>query len=596
MRSAKGKPSGARRAAEAGRGTGAENGRTSGTEREGLFSEGEASDLARRVVRSIDPVGLGVAFAKALGQVAMRPSTVLGPTARFLGGLVQASAATAGRLVFVDAEGPLAPAPRDRRFADAAWSQNAFFYGLLQLYLLNERLITELVDAVKLPEPDAAKARFAAKLLSDAAAPTNYFFTNPKALRRAFDTGGQSVALGARNFLHDLLTNGGWPTQVPKGAFTLGKDLAATKGRVIFKNDLIELIQYEPLTPEVHEVPMLFCPPWINKYYIMDLAPGKSLVEWAVRHGLTVFQISYRNPDASMRDVSFDDYLFQGPRAAIDVVQSITGAPKVNTLSLCLGGTLNAALVGYLHGRGEDVVGSCTYLNSLVDFSGAGVLKDVFTDALTVAGLIERMGRRGYLEADEMAHTFDLMRANDLVFRYVASNWLVGEDPPAFDILAWNNDSTRMPAKMHAYYLRKCWVENALARGELEIGGSKVKFGETANDSYIVAAVNDHIVPWRANYQTTQLLKGERRFVLTSGGHIAGIINPPNPKAKLWTNDALPASPDDWLSSAAEVAGTWWDDWLAWVLPRSGGRRTPPAMGNERYPAGEESPGSYVRG
>jgi polyhydroxyalkanoate synthase len=372
--------------------------------------------------------------------------------------------------------------------------------------------------------------------------------------------------------------------------------MAVSKGRVVFRNDLIELMQYEPLTPRAHAVPMLFCPPWINKYYIMDLAPGKSLVEWALKHDLTVFAMSYRNPDSSMREVSFDDYMLKGPRQAIDVVRSITGATKVNTLSVCLGGTLNAALVAYLQARGEDLINSSTYLNTLVDFADAGTLHDVFTDQGTVEGLVQQMERRGYLEANAMARTFSLLRANDLIFRYVESNWLVGEDPPAFDILAWNNDSTRMPAKMQAYYLRKCWIDNALARDELDVAGCRLKVSEITNDSYLVAGVTDHIVPWRSNYRSTQLFQGKCRFVLSSGGHSAGIINPPRPGAKLWTNEELPVDPDQWRAGAVEVAATWWDDWANWVRPRSGALRTPPPVGNAAYPAGEEAPGTYVRG
>ena len=552
--------------------------------------------IGEGLLRAIDPVGLSSSLARALVKVASRPDLSVAPTARYFGGLVQAWAVTAARLVGANADGPLAPRSTDNRFGDPTWSRNAMFYGLLQVYLLKSRLLSELVESADLPRPQAAKAKFAANLLLDAAAPTNYLFTNPAALRLAFDTGGQSLARGSRNFWRDVITNGGWPSQVRKGLFTVGKDLALTKGRVVMRNELIELIQYEPLAPTVRSVPMLFCPPWINKYYIMDFAPGKSLVEWAVQHGLTVFAISYRNPDSSMRDVSFDDYMFQGPRAAIDAVRSITGAPTVNTVSLCLGGTLNAALVAYLEAKGETAINSSTYLNTSVDFTDAGVLQEVFTDERTVDALDQRMQSQGGLGAEDMAHTFDLLRANDLVFRYVASNWLMGEDPPAFDLLAWNNDSTRMPAKMHAYYLRKFWIENALARDELKVAGTPLKVSSTTNDSYLVGAVNDHIVPWRSNYRTTQLFGGKCRFVLTSGGHVAGIVNPPGPRTRLWTNEELPDDPDQWLAGATEVAGTWWDDWLAWVLPRSGEQGTPPPMGNESYPAGAAAPGVYVLG
>ena len=281
-------------------------------------------------------------------------------------------------------------------------------------------------------------------------------------------------------------------------------------------------------------------------------------MEWALQHGLTVFEISYRDPYSSMRDFSFDDYLFKGRggdrRRTVDY-----GSPKVNTLSLCLGGTLNAVLVAYLEAKSEDLINSSTYFNTAVDFRDAGLLQESSPTRAQLTPSSKRW-KGDYLAASDMAHTFDLLRANDLVFRYVASNWLMGEDPPDFDLLAWNNDSTRMPAKMHTYYLRKFWIENALAHDELEVTGTRLTASKSSTDSYFVAALNDHIVPWRTNYRTTQLFQGKRRFVLTSGGHVAGIVNPPSPKSKLWTNEELPAYPDQWLADAKETADTWWND------------------------------------
>jgi polyhydroxyalkanoate synthase subunit PhaC len=549
---------------------------------------------AGELLRVVDPVGFGASFARTFGRLASRPLTTLEPTTRYAGGLFKAYAATAARMVGVNAEGPVAPAPHDSRFNDEAWSRNPFYYAVLQLYLLNDRLVTELLEAADVPGPDSTKSKFASSVVMDAMAPSNYLLTNPKALKRAFDTGGRSLVHGARNYLQDLSTNGGWPSQVRKSHFRVGENMGLTKGQVVFRNDLIELIQYHPLTPEVHSVPLLSCPPWINKYYALDLAPGKSLVEWAIQHGLTVFQISYRNPDGSMRDVSFDDYLFKGPLAAIEVVQSITGSPKVNTLSVCLGGTLNAVLVAYLEAKGEDVINNTTYLNTAVDFRDIGPLQDIFTDQAAVDAIVEKMEKRGYLAGSDMAHTFSLLRANDLVFRYLTSNWLMGEDPPDFDLLAWNNDSTNMPAKMHAYYIQRCIVDNAIAKDELEVEGTRLMFSKTSTDSYFVAALNDHIVPWRTNYRTTQLFHGKRRFVLTSGGHVAGVVNPPNPKSKHWTNEDLPADPDQWLAGAKETANTWWNDWANWIVPRSGALKAPPPLGNKKYPAGVEAPGTYV--
>jgi polyhydroxyalkanoate synthase len=552
--------------------------------------------IAETALDRLDPVSLGRSLSRALLRVARHPGTAVPATRRFVGGLAAAGLNTAERMVGRRPEPVVAPAPRDARFADRTWSENAWFAGLLETYLVTDRFLMELVDLADLSPHAAAKARFAARLLGDAMAPTNAFATNPAAWKRAFETGGLSAARGLRNLLEDVRTNGGWPRQVDRRPFTLGVNMAATPGKVVYRNDLVELIQYEPQTETVHEVPLLFCPPWINKYYIMDLAPGKSLVEWAVRHGLTSFAISYRNPDATMRDLSFDDYLVHGPRAALEVVREITGQPQAHVLAVCLGGTLHTTLLAHLAATGDDLVRSSTYLNSLNDFSRAGTLGLVFADRDTVEGLARRMEAKGYLEAADMARTFDLLRANDLVFRYVESNWLLGEDPPAFDLLAWNNDSTRMPAKMHAFYLRECYVENTLARDAMVLLGERLEVSRITGDVYVVAAVDDHIVPWQGSYQTTQLFKGDFRFVLSSSGHIAGIVNPPNPKSRLWTNDDLPPDPEDWRAGARETHDTWWNDWIAWLTVRSGAQVPARAPGSTRHPATVDAPGSYVLG
>ncbi|MBW8825192.1 MAG: alpha/beta fold hydrolase [Acidobacteria bacterium] len=556
----------------------------------------ESLGAAEAMLSSVDPLALGRSLRGAVIGAAKHPVPAVGNLTRFASNLARAAAASAQRSVGIDATGPLAPAANDKRFRDPAWSENAGYYGMLQAYLAAQRLVLDTVDIAELEEPSASKARFAAQLIADALAPTNFLATNPAALRRAFETGGRSVVRGVANFVHDVRTNGGYPNQVDLRSFEVGRNLAVTAGKVVFRNELIELIQYEPVTEQVYEIPLLFCPPWVNKYYILDLAPGKSLIEWCVRNGFTVFVISYRNPDASMRDVGFDDYMLQGPRAALDVVRDITGAEIVNTVAACIGGTLNTALLAYLDAVDDrGIVNSSTYLNCLNDHSIGGTLGTVFSDDRSVEGLSRRMAKHGYLEAGQMARTFNLMRANDLIFNYVASGWLMGDRPPAFDLLAWNSDSTRMPAKMHSFYLRKCWVENALARDEVELAGQRLMVSEISTETYVCAAIDDHIVPWRGSYKTTQLFKGECRFVLTSAGHIAGIVNPPNPKSRLWTNDELPVDPDAWFAGATEHRETWWNDWLAWISDRSGSLSVHPPLGNDRYPALCDAPGEYVR-
>ncbi|MDQ6850477.1 MAG: alpha/beta fold hydrolase [Actinomycetota bacterium] len=542
-----------------------------------------------------DPVSFLRSLAAAGAAMVKNPTATAAANTHLLMGLAAAVRATAGLMVGQQPTGPASPVDGDKRFRDPAFAENPLYFLLEQQYLLASQLVTELLDAAGLDAERDFKARFAAKFIVDALAPTNTLPGNPAALREVFNSGGKSLVRGARNMLGDLRNNGGWPAQVDDTDFEVGVNMAATAGAVVYRNELIELIQYEPQAKRVHSVPLLFCPPWINKYYIMDLAPGKSLIEWAVQHGHTCFAISYRNPDSSMRDVDFEDYLRRGPLDAVRVVREITGATEVNTLSVCLGGTLTAIGLAHNAAIGDRSIKSATFLNTLIDFSVAGTL-GVFTDEATIAGLEKQMAKKGFLDSDKMAHTFDALRANDLIFQYVANNWLLGKKPPAFDLLVWNKDSTRMPAKMHSRYLRSCYLNNEFARGEFEIDGHKLDPGKVDIDTYVLSAVDDHIVPWAAGYQTTQLLGGHKRYVLSSSGHIAGIVNPPGPKAKHWTNETLPADAQEWKDAAQLEEGTWWKDWTTWIAGQGGPMVAPPRrLGSKEHPPIEPAPGSYVR-
>jgi polyhydroxyalkanoate synthase len=564
-------------------------------------TERRESPLLEMLGVAEDPMGAAdpVSFLRSLaatGPALLRnPAGVAAANARLAVGLASAAAATIARTFGVDASGPVSPEAGDKRFRDAAYDSNPLYFWVEQQYLLAGQLVSELLDAAHLDGITDVKARLAAQIMVDALAPTNTLPGNPAALRKAFDTGGKSVARGVQNLVHDVRHNGGWPSQVDSSGFEVGVNMAATPGSVVYRSDLIELIQYSPQTPRVHAVPLLFCPPWINKYYIMDLAPGKSLIEWAVQHGHTCFAISYRNPDASMRDLSFEDYLRQGPLDAVRVVREITGADDVNTLSVCLGGTLTAIGLAYNAIVGDRSIRSATFLNTHTDFSIPGKL-GAFTDEATIAGLEKKMARRGFLESTEMAHTFDLLRANDLVFQYVVNNWLMGEKPPSFDLLAWNADGTRMPAKMHSEYLRSCFLHNEFAQRELVIGGERLDPAKVEVDTYVLSAVDDHIVPWISGYKTTQLLGGHNRFVLSTSGHIAGIVNPPSPKSKHWTNDDLPPDPEAWKAGAQLRDETWWEDWARWIAARGGPKvAARKVLGSAEYPLLEDAPGSYVR-
>jgi polyhydroxyalkanoate synthase len=356
----------------------------------------------------------------------------------------------------------------------------------------------------------------------------------------------------------------------------------------------MELLQYEPQTEQVHATPLLASPPWINKYYVMDLAPGRSFIEWAVQHGRTVFAISYINPTADMASTTMDDYLIHGPQTALDVISDITGAETIDIVGLCLGGALTAVTAAYLQQAGDSRVGALTLINTMLDYAEPGAL-GTFTDLATVEKLERKMRREGTLEGASMAGTFDILRANDLIFNYVVSNWLMGQKPPAFDILAWNADSTRMPAAMHAFYLRNFYIENKPAKGTLEIAGRTVDLGVIKSPTYIVSAINDHIVPWETAYKSVGLVSGPARFVLGSGGHIAGIVAPPGPKVWHMTGAENVATAKEWREGAERVPGSWWEDWATWSAEHSGEMVDPPRLGSDAHPVLGDGPGEYVR-
>ncbi len=568
---------------------------------------------------SADPVSFGLALAELGAEIAKHPERALDAWAGFSADLAAAASETVDRAVVGNGNGSaadtkppsLTPAPKDRRFADPSWEQNPWFFGQRQAYLAWSRFMHNLGGAADLDERTAQKAAFAVGMIVDALAPTNFAASNPEAIRQAFETEGESLRQGLDNFLDDMAANNGRPRQVDASSFELGVNLAATPGKVVFRNDLMELIQYSPRTETVHDVPLLLSPPWINKYYVMDLAPGRSFAEWAVDHGHTTFAISWRNPDPdqSMRATTMDDYLLNGLGTAVDVVREICGVPQVNVAGLCVGGTLAVMLLAWQAqmeatqteaasaetGAGLPPVKSLTLLNTLVDFSEPGALA-AFTDLDTIERLETRMAERGYLEGAEMAGTFDALRPNDLIWNYVAGNWLMGRTPPAFDILAWNADATRIPAATHSAYLRSFYLENRLATGQMTIGGRRLSLDDIESDVYILAASEDHITPWKSSYATVGLLPSPIRFVLSSAGHIAGIVNPPGPKRVHWTNDDLPLDPDAWRAAATEHPGTWWDDWISWLDARAGGQRPPPPTGTTTHPALADAPGTYVGG
>ncbi len=541
-----------------------------------------------------DPAAFAPVLARLGAGLAGNPGAALREAARLTGDVVLATTEVAARAVGL-ADGPtsLTPAPGDRRFSDPAWEEHPWFLAQRQAYLAWSRHLGRLAGAGGLDDADAAKAHFALGMVADALAPTNFLGSNPVALRKAVETGGSSVVEGITNFLEDVAENGARPRQVDASALRVGRELACTPGQVVFRNDLVEVIQYAPQTKSVYQTPLLLSPPWINRYYIMDLAPGRSFAEWAVSHGHTTFAMSYRNADASMRDVGLDDYMLRGLDAALAVVGEITEAEKVNVAGLCVGGMLASMLAAYQAQGGDDRIQSLTLLNTLLDFSQPGDL-GAFTGPEAVAGVERRMARTGFLDGREMGTTFDSLRANDLIWNYVSANWLMGDQPPAFDILAWNADSIGVPEATHAAYLHALYLENRLAEGAMTMGGRQLCLDDVTADTYILAAMADHITPWKSSYASTGLLGGTVRFVLSSAGHIAGIVNPPGPKRRYWTNDALPDTAEDWLEDATQHEGSWWGDWADWIGRRAGKRRPPRAVGSAAHPPIGDAPGTYV--
>ncbi len=553
----------------------------------------------RTTQAKLDPLGLVPAAGTVLSRAAGNPVGLVGAATRLATGLALTPVAAAARSLGLPAHPAVEPDPRDRRFSDPTWEGNPAFFALQQLYAVACRYADDVLAAGNRGDDLAdQKAHFAARLVTEALAPTNFPLTNPEVLVRGLQTGGLSYLQGLRLALEDLRERGGVPEQVDASGFELGRDLAATEGKVIFRNDLIELIQYAPQTDQVHEVPILCSPPWINKYYVMDLAPTRSFVEWAIQHQRTVFMISYRNPDESMRDLTMDDYLEQGVLAPLDVVTAVTGSEKVDLVGVCLGGALATMAAAHLAARGDERIGSITTMNTLLDYSDPGEL-GCMVDADTLERLTVRMAETGFLASEDMAMAFNLLRPRDLIFRYVPSRWFKGEQAPAFDILAWNSDATRMPAAMHGTYLRDLYGDNLLAKGEYALGGITLDLSTVTADAYVVGAVNDHIVPWLSSHAATRLLGGQVRYVLSSGGHIAGIVNPPSPKA--WY-EAIPLGTDTptdgdlWREAATRHTESWWEDWARWSTERAGALTKPPRMGSRKYRPLGDAPGDYVRG
>ncbi len=499
------------------------------------------------------------------------------------------------KAIGMEAEEAVPAAEHDRRFMDGAWDELLTFNYLKQAYLINAQWLLGLADGLEGLDPQRKhQVKFYVGQLVDAMSPSNFALTNPTVIRETMRTGGQNVVNGYLNLLEDV--RDGRIKMTDTDAFEVGRNLALTPGKVVYRNELMELIQYEPSTQKVFQMPLLMVPHWINKYYIMDLRPDNSMVKYLVDQGVTLFMISWKNPDASMRDISMEDYMRLGPLAGLEVVKAITGEPQLNMGGYCIGGTLLAVTLAYLKAIGDNSVNAATFIVSLHDFEDVGDLA-IFVDEGQLFLLDQQMAQQGYLDATQMSAAFNLLRANDLIWNYVVNNYLLGKQPPAFDLLYWNSDSTRMPHRMHAYYLRNMYLENNLVKpGVLRMLDVPIDLGRIDQDIFDVATMADHIVPWKSAFKLRQYVSGDLHFVLGESGHVAGGINPPDGKRvrPYWYNASRTTDPDEWFAGAERVETSWWLEWIRWLGQRSGKKVAARTPGTDEYPALTDAPGTYV--
>ena len=539
---------------------------------------------------------------KTLGQVAeywlADPQRSLEAQSSLMKAYLEVWTGSMKRLSGEPAEPAAKPGPKDARFSDPDWSDNPFFDALKQSYLVTANWAQRMVhDAEGLDEHTRHKADFYVRQIAGAVSPSNFVLTNPQLIRETFASNADNLVRGARMLAEDIQAGGGALKirQSDPSKFEVGRNLATTPGKIIFENELFQLIQYTATTEQVLAIPLLIVPPWINKFYVLDLTPEKSFIKWATDQGLTVFVISWVNPDARLAGKNFEDYMREGVLTALDKVAQVTGEPKAHAVGYCVGGTLLATSLAWLAANGEDRAKSATFLATQVDFRHAGDLK-VFVDEEQLKLLESKMREAGFLDAGKMAFAFNLLRANDLIWPYVINNYMRGKAPFPFDLLYWNSDSTRLPAANHSFYLRNCYLDNKLSSGEMEIGGIKIDLSQVKLPIYNLATREDHIAPAISAFLGGQFFGGPVRFVLSGSGHIAGVVNPPGKnKYQYWTGGEAKGDLEEWIAKAEEHAGSWWPDWLAWI-DKHDDRRVPARKpGGGKLKPIEDAPGRYVR-
>jgi polyhydroxyalkanoate synthase len=491
------------------------------------------------------------------------------------------------------------PDPKDRRFADPEWSSNQFFDFIKQAYLLSTHWADHLVEGAKDLDPHTRqKAEFYVKQVTNALSPSNFVLTNPELLRETLHSNAENLARGMHMLAEDIAAGGGdlKIRQSDAAKFEVGRNLAVTPGKVIFENELMQLIQYAPATPSVLKTPLLICPPWINKFYVLDLTPEKSFIKWCVDQGLTVFVISWVNPDERLKNKDFEDYMRQGPLAALDAIEQATGENKVHAIGYCVGGTLLSITLAYMAAKNDHRVASATLFAAQVDFTHAGDLK-VFVDEEQLEVLEKRMAERGYLEGSKMANAFNMLRSNDLIWPYIINNYLRGKAPMPFDLLYWNSDATRMPAANHAFYLRQCYLNNTLSSGKMTIANVHLDLKKVTVPIYNLATREDHIAPAKSAFLGSKFFGGPVKYVLSGSGHIAGVVNPPSKaKYQYWTGGkAGTGSLEAWLKKAKEHPGSWWPNWIEWIKSHGDEQVPPREPGGGKLKPIEDAPGRYVK-
>lgn len=543
----------------------------------------------------LDPVGTTRAFQQIWLDAFSNPARVWENYSNFAQQYTQLMTSTTLKLwgFGQGSEAVIAPEKGDKRFSAPDWQQNPVFDAIKQSYLLTATTLLKSASQVDgLDEKQQHRLTFYLRQFLDAISPTNFLFTNPQVIHETIQSGGQNLVKGMDNLMRDI--KDGQIKMTDTDAFEPGRNLALTPGQVIYHNKLIELIQYTPTTEKVFATPLLFIPPWINKFYILDMQPKNSLIKFMVDNGFTVFVVSWKNPDASMEEISFEDYLTLGPLNALEAIKDITGSPKVNPIGYCVGGTLLSATIPYLAAQGDETINAATFFVALQDFTEVGDTS-VFIDEPQLTYMEGKMAERGYLDSRSMASMFNMLRANDLIWSNVVNNYLLGKEPPAFDLLYWNADGTRMTRVGHSFYLRNTYLENNLIKpNKVVLKGVPIDLKHIRQDVYAVGAQQDHIVPWKSAWRISQLASGPVRFVLGGSGHIAGVINPPTKGRGYWTNEKPVESAQHWFEGAEHHDGSWWSDWLDWLKTRSGEQVTPPTMGNKAHTPTSPAPGKYV--